>query len=276
MNSISLSDKELKLISELVYEKFGICLSQKKRNLIIGRLQRELLSGNFTKFMDYYHHVIQDRSGLALLTLVDRISTNHTYFFREKEHFDFFTARVLPCTARLLKKKGGRGIRIWCAGCSSGEEPYTLAMVIKEFSGKGASGMDTDILATDISVSVLEEAKAGAYTADKIARVPPLFRQKYFNCLKDGRWEVKESLKDMIVFRRLNLIRREYPFKGLFDVIFCRNVMIYFDKATRHALIERFHRYTEAGGYLFVGHSETFGRSNDLYRFVIPSVYQKI
>lgn len=276
VNTVRLTDEEFKLISSLVYERSGIKLGEKKRALIIGRLQKVLYSGGFTCFKEYYNHVVQDPSGRALLTLIDQISTNHTYFFREKEHFNFLSTAALPQITETLRKKQRRDIRIWCAGCSSGEEPYTLAMVVSEYFGDNILTVDTGILATDISVSALEKAAAGVYPAEKMSEVPLAYRQKYFLSLKDGSWAVKQNLKEMVLFRRLNLNRQEYPFKGLFQVIFCRNVMIYFDRATQKALVERFHRYTEPGGYLFIGHSETLDRSSGLYRYIQPSVYQKI
>jgi chemotaxis protein methyltransferase CheR len=174
------------------------------------------------------------------------------------------------------QKSGMKKVRIWSAGCSSGEEPYTLAIILKEYLDVNLLNLDTGILATDISVSVLETAAEGIYPADKISQVPPLYRQRYFSPLKDGNWAVKQCLKDMVLFRRLNLMSREFQFKGLFQVIFCRNVMIYFDKATQQGLIEKFYRYTEPGGYLLIGHSETINRGTGLYKYIKPSVYQKI
>lgn len=276
MNTMRLTDEEFNLISRLVYEKFGINLTEQKRALIIGRLQRVLHSEGFANFKEYYNHVVREPSGRALLTLVDKISTNHTFFFRENDHFEFFSTNILPQIVSMLQKKQRRDVRIWCAGCSSGEEPYTLAMVIREYIRNNAIDLDIGILATDISVSALEKGVAGIYPEDRMSKVPPVYRQRYFNHLKDGSWEVKEDLKEMVLFRRLNLIRREYPFKGHFQVIFCRNVMIYFDKETQQSLITRFHRYTEPNGYLFIGHSETLDRSSGLYKYIHPSVYQRV
>jgi len=274
IDTIHLSDEEFTLISKLVYEKFGIKLSEKKRTLIIGRLQKVLHLGGFKSFKEYYNYVTKDRTGRALQTLADKISTNHTYFFREKDHFDFFLTIILPRIAGNLNKNK-RGIRIWSAGCSSGEEPYTLAMLMDDYFGGQVSKMDIGILATDISISALEKAATGIYSAENISQVPPLYRKKYFSPLEDGNWMIKQNLKNMVTFRRLNLIRPDYPFRGLFQVIFCRNVMIYFDRPTQTALVERFYHYTEPGGYLFISHSETVDRSSGLYQYVQPSVYQK-
>lgn len=275
MEALRLNDEEFNLISSLVYSKFGIKLGEQKRALIIGRLQKVLHSGGFLNFKDYYNHVVSEPSGKALLTLVDKISTNHTFFFRENEHFDFLAENVLPSIIRENKNRLKPVVRIWCAGCSSGEEPYTVAMVLSEYFKSNISDIDIGILATDISVSALEKAEAGIYSDERMELVPLAYRQKYFQSLKDGSWEIKPNLKKMVLFRRLNLMRPDFPFKGLFHLIFCRNVMIYFDRDTQRDLIGRFHRYTEPNGYLFIGHSETLDRTTGLYKYIMPSIYQK-
>lgn len=275
VNMMRLTDQEFQLISRLVYKSFGINLGEKKRSLVAARLQKALLSGGFGSFQAYYDHVIRETSGRALLALVDQISTNHTYFFREKDHFDFLTTDVLPEIKKKLKS-GREKIRIWSAGCSSGEEPYTLAMVLLECLRDNRLNTDAGILATDISVSALEAAMAGIYTVEKMAQVPLSYRGRYFSPLNNGSWAVKECLKEMVLYRRLNLMSREFHFKGLFQVVFCRNVMIYFDKPTQQELIKRFHRHIEPGGYLFIGHSETIDRELGLYKYIKPSVYQKV
>jgi len=278
MKMLQLSDEEFQLIRTLVYDNFGINLGEHKRNLVIARLQKVLLAGGFSSFREYYEHVVRDPTAHSLLTLVDQISTNHTYFFRENEHFDFLVAEVLPFIKNNKKrdaKTGKKKLRIWSAGCSSGEEPYTIAMLLKEAIGNEPD-IEAAILATDISVSALETAKRGIYTREKVAHVPNYLRQRYFTPLKDGTWQVKEDLKELVLFRRLNLMTPQFKFKGLFDVIFCRNVMIYFDKPTQRELIAKFHRCTEPGGYLLIGHSETIDRNSNLYKYIRPSIYQKI
>lgn len=275
-NFFQLSDHEFQLISTLVRRRFGIDLGEHKRTLIVARLQKVLREGGFPDFQSYYDYVVSDPSGQALLTMVDRISTNHTFFFREKEHIDFFRTTALPRVFEIIRRKGQKGFRIWSAGCSSGEEPYTLAIVISDYFGDSLSAIDAGILATDISVTALEKAKTGVYTKEQISKVPPLYRQRYFTHLQRDLYEVRPSVKALVLFRRLNLMRQEYPFKERFHVIFCRNVMIYFDHTTRRQLLERFHRYTEPGGYLIIGQSESIDRSSALYRYICPSVYQRI
>lgn len=274
MNGFDLTEEEFRLISSLVYDKFGINLGEHKRSLVIERLQKVLRQGGFSSFKEYYYHVVQDTTGQALLTLIDKISTNHTFFFREKDHFDTLTTTALP---EIMRKQSGarQYLKIWSAGCSSGEEPYSLAMVISEFLGPKINTLDLGILATDISVTALEKATLGIYSEAEASQMPPDLRRRYFLRLDDGSWAVKESLKKMILFRRLNLMRQVYPFKGKFHLIFCRNVMIYFDILTRKALLERFYNCLEPEGYLFVGHSESLDRSSELFRYKQPAVYQK-
>jgi len=272
---LHLSDQEFKFISELMHDKFGINLSEQKRSLVVERLQKVLLSGDFKNFQDYYDYVINEPSGQALLDMVDRISTNYTYFFREKDHFDFLVSTALPQLIARTKGQNRPGLKIWCAGCSSGEEPYTLAMILSEFLGAEISRMDVGILATDISETALQKAQNGIYTDAQLSQVPISYRQKYFATVDDNSWAVKPNLKKLVLLRRLNLMRPEFPFKGKFDIIFCRNVIIYFDLPTQQGLIERFHRYLQPGGYLFTGHSESIDRSRALYKYIKPAVYQK-
>jgi len=275
-NAIPLTDKEFKLISALVYDKAGIKLSDQKHTLIVERLQKIIRNGGFGTFKEYYDYVVSEPTGTALLTMIDKISTHHTMFFREKEHFEFMRSHVLPHIVNSFSRKVDRNIRIWCAGCSSGEEPYTLAMLLHDYFAEKMIGYDIGILATDISVSSIEKARNGIYPSSILSSVPIQFRNKYFKKIDEENVQVVQSLREMILFRRLNLIRENYPFRGLFQVIFCRNVMIYFDTPTRQSLVERYHRYLEPEGFLFIGHSESISRANSLFKYVKPAVYQKI
>jgi chemotaxis protein methyltransferase CheR len=271
-----LSEEEFQLISQLVYGRFGIHLSSQKKTLIVERLQKTIRVGNFTSFRDYYDHVIADRSGKELLNLVDKISTNHTMFFREQDHFTYMQSTLLPRLLETERRSGRKFIRIWSAGCSSGEEPYTIAMLLHDNLIACDAGWDVGILATDISTTVLEKAQEGLYAANQMEHVPAVFRKRYFKPAGEGLAMVSDELRKMIMFRRLNLMNQDFPFKGKFQLIFCRNVMIYFDAPTRDALLSKFHRYLEPGGTLFVGHSESLNRDNALFRYVRPAVYEKI
>lgn len=270
-----LSDKEYGLISQLVYDKFGINLGEQKRALIVGRLNKVLHENGFETFEEYYHYLIEEKTGEGLKTLVDRISTNHTFFNREFEHFTYLTDIVLPEFVAGSKNVKNRSLKIWCAGCSSGEEPYTLAMLLREFFGHAISGLDTGILATDISSQALDKAMKGIYANENVSKLPAHLKNTYFKKIEDDQWEVVPQVKSMVLYRRLNLIADNYPFKNKFQIIFCRNVMIYFDKPTREALLARYSRYLDDGGYLFIGHSESLGRISHDFVYVKPAIYRK-
>ena len=273
---IDITEEEFHLITRLVYDKFGINLTDQKKSLVVGRLNKVLKNLGLTSFREYYHYVTEEQSGQALSALVDKISTNHSFFFREKDHFDFLQSTILP-TLALRKKEGEtQSLRIWSAGCAAGEEIYTIAMIVREFLGQDLSGWDTGLLATDISLAVLNEARKGVYVLDKIKEVTPQYRSKYFTLYEGEKAAVREDLKSMVLFKRMNLMRDKFPFKGKFQVIFCRNVMIYFDNATRLNLVNKLADFIEDGGYLFIGHSESLGRENGRLKYVRPAVYQKI
>jgi len=298
-----ITDREFRLIRQLVYDKAGICLGEHKRSLIVGRLQKILRQQGFTDFTRYYKHVISDNSGNSLSKLIDRISTNHTYFYREHDHFEYFSNIVLSSFINGKKNQSAQDLRIWCPGCSSGEEPYMLAMLILEANGFDNNISNPMILATDISTTALDKASAGVYRDENVSRLSKRLTNKYFQRMQnssemershvinsedtnefaysrksdvnEGNLIINNRIKKMVMFRKLNLMREEFPFKQRFHVIFCRNVMIYFDNPTRQALVRRFARYTEPGGYLFIGHSETLGRNNEHYNYIKPAIYRR-
>lgn len=272
---MEISDQEFKLMRDLIYQRFGINLTDQKKSLMVGRLQKIIRASGFATFKEYYEHLLNDKSEKALSDLIDRISTNHTFFNREKEHFRFFVETALPTVVARLEKENRRDLRVWCAGCSTGEEPYMLLMLMAEFFGANYGQWSAGILATDISNRALSIARAGVYAEERIADVPEALRRKYFKRLPDGNWGVIDRLKNEATFRRFNLMNAQFPFKKPFHIIFCRNVMIYFDQPTREALIGKFHQFTEPGGYLCIGHSETIGRSQSLYNYLMPATYQK-
>lgn len=272
---IDLSDKEFQYISKLVYEKFGINLTDKKKTLVRGRLNKLLRELGFNDFDSYYHHIMNDKSGRSLLQLVDKVSTNHTFFFRENDHFEFLRDRVLPEMSQRLETGRTRDLRIWCAGCATGEEAYTLAIVLTEFFGPGFFTSGPPILATDISLTALEKAALGVYGIDRLQTLPPQLLRKYFKSNGDDSYTVNDELKNLVLFKRLNFKRSEFPFRGKFHSIFCRNVMIYFDQPTKVDLVRKFGRHIVDGGYLFIGHSETLGRTNENFTYMQPAVYIK-
>jgi len=269
-----ISDEEFELLRRLIYQRFGINLSEQKRSLLVGRLQKLLRKERFGTFRDYYDHLTGGRSEAALSQLVDHISTNHTFFNRESAHFEFFQKKALPEVVAELKKANRRDLRVWCAGCSSGEEAYMLLMLMQDFFAGDYQRWDAGILASDISERVLAVARAGVYPEEKVASLPEGLRRKYLQGAGNGCVRIREQLRKEATFRRFNLMN-SFPFKRPFQIIFCRNVMIYFDQATRDSLVRKFHQFLEPGGYLFVGHSESLGRSQNLLRYVMPAVYRK-
>lgn len=268
---INIGDIEFKKLVDFVNENYGINLSEKKI-LIEGRLQNLLVEKQFKNYAEYFNYIIKDQSGEAVSTLINKITTNHTFFMRESEHFDYIKKIVLPYLTKNLKEKD---MRIWSAGCSSGEEPYTLAMLVDEFLGNQKVFWDSKILATDISGKVLEEAVKGTYAKESLKDIPESWRNNYFRQLPNGDYKVIDKIRNEVIFRRFNLKNPEFPFKNKFHVIFCRNVLIYFDAENKRELIKKFYNYTEPGGYLFIGHSESLANDCSGYRYVVPAVYRK-
>ncbi len=272
---MAISDTEFTRLRDLIYKRFGINLTEQKRSLLVGRLQKLMRQLNLPTFSAYFHYLDNDKTEAPLSELVDLISTNHTYLNREKDHFDYFSQTALPAVIENLKKQNRKDLRIWCAGCSSGEEPYTLLMLMMEHLGSDYSSWDAGILADDISDKALTVARRGTYATDRVMQLPEPLRKKYFTAAGQGEMAVVDKIKKETTFRRFNLMNTTFPFKKPFQMIFCRNVMIYFDQPTREALVNRYHQHTESGGYLFIGHSETLGRSQTLYRYLKPALYQK-
>jgi chemotaxis protein methyltransferase CheR len=270
-----ISDEEFNLIRNLVYEKVGINLTGQKKALVTGRLQKILRDRKFQTFRDYYNFVISDKSGEALSELVDKISTNHTFFGREADHFNYFRNKVLPEIVQRKQLEKSNDIRIWSAGCSTGEEPYTLVMLMKEFFGKDYIKWDAGILATDISTVALSKASVGIYEDNRLHNFDTELKKKYFKLTNDEKWQVSDEIKREVTYRRFNLMNDFFPFKKEFDVIFCRNVIIYFDTETRINLVNKFYENTVQNGYLFIGHSETIDRKYTQYKYIAPAIYQK-
>lgn len=271
-----LTDKEFKLLADFVYKHFGIVISEHKRSLLVGRLQKLVKGHGFNTFLEYYDFLEKGDDKNALSELANRISTNHTFFFREPEHFDFFKSIVLPDITKHSLAKGKKDLRIWCAASSSGEEPYTIIISMMEYFGMDYKNWDAGLLATDISEKMLIAAKRGVYAEERLNETALNIRNKYFDKNKDGTYSAKEFLKKEVLFRRFNLMNKTFPFKAPLDVIFCRNVMIYFDAETREELIEKMRQSLKPGGYLFIGHSETMGRDRQGFKYIKPAMYQRI
>jgi len=268
---IELTNNDFKKIITYIQSHYGINLSQKK-NLIEGRLSNLLLEKGFDNFSDYLHCVFTDDTKIEITDMLNKITTNHTFFMRETVHFTYFKQQVLPYLQATSKDKD---LRMWSAGCSTGEEPYTLAMIIADYFGKDKMFWDTKLLATDISVKALETGEKGIYPLETLESLPSSWKLNYFKKNDAENYQISDKIKQEVVFRMFNLMDESFPFKQKFHVIFCRNVMIYFDHVTKMRLIKKFYEMTQSGGYLFIGHSESIARNETDYNYVMPAVYRK-
>ena len=262
-----LNDREFRDLRKLILEATGICLKDSKRMLVQARLAKRLRSLGFASYGAYFDYVTaQPANGDERVELVNSITTNKTDFFRENHHFEFLARHVI-CQAQERPASGGlRRLRLWSAGCSSGEEPYSMAITILEKLGSSA-GWDIKILASDIDTDVLAKADAGVYDGERLSAIPEATVRKYFRRHAEGggeRFAVNDHLKALIRFRRINFADAAWPVRTRFDAIFCRNVVIYFDRATQERLIERLATYLEPSGYLIMGHSENLYWVNHL------------
>ena len=243
-----------------INKDLGIKMTEAKKTMLQARLQKRLRTLGIESYDEYYDYVFSPR-GLddELPNMIDVITTNKTDFFREPKHFDYLTSNVLPELARRYGTGVNRKIMFWSAGCSTGEEPYTMAMVLSDFSVR-FKGFQFGILATDISTKVLKEGMAGIYTHDKVEPVPLPMRKRYLLRSKDRKKDlvrVAPALRSAVRFQRLNFMDREYRVGDAIDIIFCRNVLIYFDRPTQEFVLNRLCRHLRPEGFLFTGHSET-------------------
>jgi chemotaxis protein methyltransferase CheR len=269
-----LGDADFQFLREFVYQHCGISLSEQKRQLVQGRLLRRLRALGLKDFAGYCELLRKDPDG-ELGDLASVISTNVTSFFREMHHYDLLVEELLPRWLE-AKKPSGR-LRIWSAGCSTGEEPYALAMVLAEALERTGSQVDARILATDLSPQALETARAGTYALERMGGISEARRHRWFQ-RGEGAYEglarVHPRLRELVTIQPLNLLH-EWPMRGPFDAIFCRNVVIYFDKPTKQRLFERYAGLLEQGGYLFLGHSESMYGLSDAFELVGRTVYRK-
>jgi chemotaxis protein methyltransferase CheR len=261
-----LAPREFEQIRRLAYRTFGLDLKPGKEELVSARLRRLVCGGGFHSFDDYYRSVVGDPTGAGLAAMIDALATNHTAFLREPEHFEFLRLSVLPQLARRDQ------VEIWTAACSSGEELWTLAMVLNE----SLPFRKLRICGSDISRKALSFAERGVYPVERCHGLPAAWLSRYF--VADGRpprsWAVSPSLRAMAAFRRINLVE-SYSWGRRFPVIFCRNVMIYFDGPTQEHVIRQLEACLEPGGYLFVGHAESLTRVSHSLEYVQPAVYRK-
>jgi chemotaxis protein methyltransferase CheR len=273
MPVLDITENEFNKLADYVKNNYGINLTSKKKTLVMGRLQNVLSQNSYKNFTEYYNYVISDKSGDAVTVLIDKLTTNHTFFMREAEHFDYFKNTALPFWERI--QKNNKDLRIWSAGCSSGEEPYTLAMILDSYFGSEKILWDSKILATDISTKVITAASKGIYSNEQVAALPNDWKRNYFKKYDDESSIIIDKIKNEVVFRLFNLMNDIFPFKRKFHIIFCRNVMIYFDSETKRNLIDKYYDSMEPGGYLFIGHSESLNRNETKYKYIQPAIYRK-
>ncbi|MEZ6092671.1 MAG: CheR family methyltransferase [Pirellulaceae bacterium] len=274
---INLTEREFADFQALIFQEAGISLSDAKRNLVASRLLKRLRHYNFDSYGQYYNFVTRgEHDGSELIEMINRITTNKTDFFRENHHFEFLQKELLPALEARAQRTGDRKVRIWSAACSSGEEPYSIAMVLREyFSNK--SGWDLRILASDIDSEIIEKAENGVYDFDRFADVSQTRMKRFFETV-DSQYarlfKAKDELKEIITFRRINFVDYPWPINTQFDAIFCRNVMIYFNDQTQDELVSRFSDFIKPDGHLIIGHSENLTRVGHLYKALGNTVYK--
>lgn len=272
MKGLQLSDDDFRRLSVFVHRECGINLHEGKRELIRARLSKRIRTLSLSGFRAYYDFLVNDKTGSERTEMLNAISTNLTSFFREPRHFEFMTDVFFP----EFQKRKDKELNIWSAGCSTGEEAYSIAICCLEFF-RGHHDFPIHILATDISTKVLEQAGSGVYPETSFHHMPESIKTRYFMKGRNtwtGYVKAKAALRDLIQFDYLNLIDA-WPFEKRFHVIFCRNVMIYFQKAMQERLVQNYFLALKQGGYLFIGHSETLMGKEHPFSYIMPTVYQK-
>ncbi|MBU4260915.1 MAG: protein-glutamate O-methyltransferase [Proteobacteria bacterium] len=273
---VRLSSRDFSRLSRFVYEQCGIKMPEAKKTMLEGRLQKRLRVLGMTSFAEYIDYLFDpSENNQELVQMIDQVTTNKTDFFREPDHFDYLREQVLPAW---WEKCGTRRLMLWSAGCSTGQEPYTLAMVLSEFAAS-RNGFDFQILATDISTRALDQARKAVYNEDLLAPVPQALKTKYLLRSKDrqsGLVRIVPQLRARVKLRRLNFLETDFGLREPLDIIFCRNVIIYFDRPTQARLLQRFYDNLRIGGYVFMGHSETLSGLDVPLVSVAPTVYRKM
>jgi chemotaxis protein methyltransferase CheR len=270
--AMRIEDQDFFRLRDYIKSNFGVNL-EKKRALIESRLTNTIVQSEFEGFHDYIDDIFNDRSGAKINALMTRLTTNYTYFMREETHYNFMVDVALPYWTSAICDND---LRIWSAGCASGEEAYTTVMVLNEYFGSKKKGWDTTVLATDISTKVLDMARNGVYPKEHFEYLPKTWESKYFTKVGDEEFKVTETMAKDVVFRQFNLMNDFSRFRKKFHIIFCRNVMIYFDVPTKAALAKRFHDALETGGYLFIGLSETLSGISGDFEQTAPSIYRRV
>ena len=267
-----IEDKDFFKLRDFIKSNFGVNL-EKKRALIESRLTNSIVQSDFEGFHDYLEDIMSDKSGAKLSDLMTKLTTNYTYFMREETHYKFMVETALPYWTSTIRD---HDLRIWSAGCASGEEAYTTVMVLNEYFGSAKRSWDTTVLATDISTKVLEMGKHGVYPEEHFERLQKSWQAKYFTKVGPEEYKVTDAMAKDVVFGQFNLMSNFSKFRKKFHIIFCRNVMIYFDVPTKAALAKRFHDVLEVGGYLFIGLSETLSGISGDFQQIAPAIYRRV
>ncbi|MBQ7955456.1 MAG: protein-glutamate O-methyltransferase CheR [Lachnospiraceae bacterium] len=267
-----MTDQEFLRIYRFLKGKYGIDMERKKE-IVQGRLENYIHAHGFENYSEYMNAVETDITGRLEKDMVNILSTNHTFFMREFEHFDYLRQVVLPWLK--TKEEQKKDLCIWCGAASTGQEPYTLAMLLKDFFGLEHNQWDTKVLATDIATDAIRTAVEGIYHKEQIESLPEHWKRRYFKSIGDGEhYQVTKELKDEVIFRQFNLMD-PFPFKRKMHIVFLRNVMIYFDKETKRELIQKVYDAMEPGGYLFTGRTETIDRGSTPFTLIQPSIFRK-
>ncbi len=267
---IKLKDEEYRMFKEFIYDRFGITIGENKKHMLELKLNKLCGKNNITSCKEYFHLLSTSKDENYIIEFLNEVTINKTDFFRENHHFEFLTNKMSIIMNKNNRINITKEIRVWSSACSSGEEAYTIAMVLNEIM---PPDIRIRILATDISYNVLQKAIQGEYPLTIKNQITPYFIQKYFKRIHD-KFVIVDEIKEKIKFRAFNL-KENFPFKGKFDIIFCRNVMIYFDAVMQEKLIHKFYHYTEKGGYLFIGHSESLSYIKHSYKYIEPTIYRK-
>jgi len=270
---------EYEFVRKIVYENSRINLGPSKKELVMARLSKRLRALDLSSYAEYLAMLKTAAGRDEMTNLIDSISTNHTYFFREPQHFDFLSQIVLPQFCEEDPKRTNKTFKVWSAATSSGEEPYTISLILDDYFTNRVKGWNWNILCTDISTRVLAKAQEGIFAKDRLGPVRPDWLIRYFDKgvgESEGYFRVKESIRRNLSFKSLNLLAPSYPFRDTFQVIFCRNVMIYFDRDTQQELIEKMYPLLEPGGYLIIGHAESLTNIKHPLKLIKPSIYRKV
>ncbi len=270
-----ITDKDYSFIRDLIYKETRINLGDSKRELVSARLGKRLRANNLGTYTDYCKMLQSHSNSGELYHLIDAISTNHTFFFREINHFNFLNSHILPSFEN-GQLGNGKELKIWSCACSTGEEPYSLALTLEEYLGS-KMGYDWSIQCSDISNRVLDFASKGIYDQERLKNVKIEWLKKYFQKGEkqmEGYFRVRPELAKKLKFQRLNLFAPNFPWQQKFHVIFCRNVMIYFDRETQQELVGRLAQHLVPGGYLLIGHAESLAGIRHPYNSIKPAIYQ--